>query len=365
MTPLKSLLLGSALLLAPVSANADSITKTDGTVLSGVTVVNEGLDAVTYKEGRASKSVPAGEVASVEFDAYPEDVDEALGYLAEGDAVTALQVLEGYVDAQVRKSSERRYKWAPAFAAHMTIVLHQRLFDLQGMKSAADRLIENYPKSRYLPEAYLALARAEAWLGDSGAAMATLDRLAELVASEGLSEHWSREVALEKVALDPEQTGPAKRAALADVAKAASGDPVVWAQARVAEGESYLTEAEAAPAPKAKDLREKARRVFEDVIAKDGAGEEALAGAYAGLGDCMFFEGADADDEAILKQAVTSYLRVVLSYPNQGQYVPKALFYAMRCFDLMGDRSRTRDMRRALLSLYGGTSWAERPEVKN
>ena len=59
-----------------------------------------------------------------------------------------------------------------------------------------------------------------------------------------------------------------------------------------------------------------------------------------------------------------SYLRVVVIYGQFGQYVPKALFYSMRCFDLLGDRTRKSRMRSELLALYPGTGWAERPEVK-
>ena len=59
-----------------------------------------------------------------------------------------------------------------------------------------------------------------------------------------------------------------------------------------------------------------------------------------------------------------NYLRVVTLYETQGQYVPKALYYALRCFDLMEDRTRRTDMKRELLALYPSSIWAQKPEVK-
>ena len=74
--------------------------------------------------------------------------------------------------------------------------------------------------------------------------------------------------------------------------------------------------------------------------------------------DCLFYFGADADDVDLMRQAVLHYLRVVTRFKKEGGYVPRSLFYAMRCFDLMQNRRRRNDMKRELVALYPDSAWA-------
>lgn len=345
-------------------AHADEIHLIDGRVLEDVEIENETLTEVAYKEGGNRGAIPSGEVLRVEYRRMPTEVDEALGFAEERDLVGALDTLDAYVDRQIEKPSERRFKWAPAFAAWKTVELREEMGDMVGVQEAAQRLITSFDDSRYVPAAYLAKANAELDTSRAKQARTTLEEMAELVASKGLSERWSLECRLAQIRADDSKSAEDKRADLGRLAReAADAHPMVEARARVAEGETYLIEADAARGQaQAKSLREKARAVFEPVIESPAADDETLAGAYSGLGDCLFYLGADADDAALLKQAVMHYLRVVTSYKKEGRYVPRSLFYAMRCFDLMQDRRRMNDMKRELASLYPGSSWAEQAE---
>ena len=60
----------------------------------------------------------------------------------------------------------------------------------------------------------------------------------------------------------------------------------------------------------------------------------------------------------MLQDAALSFLRVTSIYRDEGRYVAKALYYAMRCFDLMQDPRKKADMRGELLALFPGTTWA-------
>jgi len=368
MMPQTSLSFGLvALLLTGAPRVADTITKTDGSVLADVKIESETLKEVTYREGRNAQTIPAAEVLSITFSETPTSVDEALAFLQEGDLGSAVGFLDTYVDAQIAKPNEsKRFGWAPAYAASKALEIRMQVIDLRGAVSAAKRLIDHYPQSRYLPTAYLQKANAEAWMGQNDAALATLESMAELVSSQELSKRWDLECRLARIRVDKAKVGAGQRTELAAVgSEAGSAFPTVRGRARVAEGESYIAEAERTnDTSKAKDLRGKAQRVFEEIAQDASADAETLAGAYSGLGDCLFFAGAAADDKNVLKQAAMHYLRVVVNHQEQGQYVPKALFYGMRCFDLMGERQRRNDLRRELLALYPGTTWASRPEVK-
>ena len=92
-----------------------------------------------------------------------------------------------------------------------------------------------------------------------------------------------------------------------------------------------------------------------------------MAGAYSGLGDCLYQEAAvlikeNKDAEAVLQEALLSFLRVVVSYKDQTFYVPKAMFYAGRVFDL-SDAEDGKDyaqrMYREVMRQFRGSNWAD------
>ncbi len=357
--------LGAVLLTAGAGPGlADTIHLTDGTTIEDVTVEEETLSEVAYKEGSRRSTVASDQVQSVEFQRMPTEVDEALGFAQERDLLAALDTLDAYVDAQLEKPSARRFKWAPAFAAWKTVELRLELADLAGTTSSAQRLIKGFDSSRYIPAAYLAKASAELQGGDAPAARSTLTRLAEVVDAEGLSRRWDLECRLALIQAGEGKSGEAKREELGQIAgEARSTFPMVASRARVAEGETYLAEAEATnDATSSKALREKARDVFQAIVDESKADDEGLAGAHAGLGDCLFYFGADADDADLLRQAALHYLRVATRFKKEGRFVPRSLFYAMRCFDLMQDRRRRNDMKRELVALYPDSAWAREAE---
>ena len=356
--------LGLASSVAP--ATADSITTTDGTVIEDVDIETETLAEIIYKSGRQQMSVESEKVLEVSFAAYPSAVDEALAFLNDGDIHSALQSLDGYVDDEIEDPSERRYKWAPAYAAWRVVELRNRLADLDGVAVAAKRVVDRFPDSRYVPAAYLAKASAEYWTDQPEQARTTLDALAALVSSKGLSKRWDLECRLAQIQFDGKPPSETKRQAYAAIATEAGADfPTVAGRAQVALGESFLAEAEATlDSAAAQGLRDEARKVFTEIADDPSADDGALAGAHTGLGDCLFFEGAAANDEAVLKEAAMHYLRVVTLYESQAQYVPKALYFALRTFDLMDNRLRRADMQRELLQNFPDSEWAQRPEVQ-
>jgi len=365
MTNLSSLsLLPLLLVLGAAPGLADTIYRTDGKVITDVTIEAESLTEVAYKDGRDKKTIASESVLRVEFDRMPRLVDEAMGYIQEDDLASALENLDGYVDGQIEKPNEKRYKWAPAFAAWKSCEIRMEVADLRGLEVAAKRLIDNFPESRYLPMAFIAKASAEVQMGSATKAQTTLETLSALVDSKGLSKRWNLECRLAQIQAG-DQSGDDKRKELAViVTEAGSRYPTVKSRALVAEGETYLAEADATnDQTKAKTFRGQAQGVFQGIVDDSRADDETLAGAYSGLGDCYFFLGLDADnDEALLTQAAMHYLRVVTIYKEQSRYVPRSLYYAARCFDFNGDRRRTSDMKRELATLYPNSSWASKAE---
>lgn len=356
----------AALLLVP-TAWADKIYTSDGKVIEDIDVIDEGLTDVSYKSGRNERTVPSQDVLRVVFEDEPRNFSEADAYLEDGEIYSAATVYSDYVDAVLAGTlKERRFKWAPASAAWRVVGLQESLGDLTAAAQAAGKVITGFPDSRYLPSAYMAKANAEYWSGNAPAAQKTLGDFRSVINNRGLSARWAIECDLALILTNDELVGAKRRTALEDIAdRAGSKFKTVKNHALVAIGESNLADV-VAKRGTAKTLVAEALQTFEAVIADPLADESTLAGAYAGRGDCIFQTAAKSKDKAQLKEALLSFLRVAAVYSEQVRYVPKCLFYAGRCFDLLeeGDSAdRAQQLYAQVWFFHQDSPWAK--EAKN
>lgn len=345
------------LALVPSLALADRITLADGTEIADVKIEQESLSVVTYDK---QETVPSDNVRSVEFEKFPPLVDQALAALRGGDAGAAADMLDEYVSDRGERG-DSRYPWGPAYAAWTGIELRQQFADLPGVVEKASAFTKTFEDSRYLPMAFLAKTRAELALGKADVVAKTLADFRAVISSRSLSARWSLEADL----MEARAAGGSlskQRAALDAIVDAADGEhPGVANRARVAIGEALLGEAEKSvsdPA-KASGYRSEAQGLFEAIVADPAADDTTLAGAYTGLGECLFYAGADSQDPELLGKAVRALLRVPVVYEAESAYVPRALFLAGRSFDMLQDRDRKRDMRRELERSYPNSPWTE------
>jgi len=349
--------LAFALIALLSQPEADTIRLVDGTSLENVQVVSEGLKEVVYKEGNKDKTVDSATVAAVVFEKKPKEVDEAEGLISEDDLEGAVDVLDAYVSTMIEKKNPGVFKWAPAYAAWKAVEVRARVADVAGQRAAGELILKSFAESRYLPHAYLAKASAELQLGQAPAAQTTLGELAALVESQGLGKRWELECKLAQLEANETLKGDARRTELEKLAGEAREFAATRTRAQALVGESFLADARASSAA-ARDLRTKASAAFQRVIDDKDASREALAAAYCGLGESQYLLGADADDKAQLEQGALALLRVITTYRESGQHVSRALFLAMRCFDLMQDSRRKADMRGELLARFPASTWA-------
>lgn len=344
----------------PALSAADTITLVGGKTIPNVQVLSEGLLQVTYKDGKADKGVPSETVQSVDYEKKPQPLTDAEGFLLTDDPSGAVDSLDAYVTGALEKpSSVGAFKWAPAAAAWRAVEVRRSLGDVEGMRNAAARVIQSFADSRCVPQAYLAKAEAEIEMGQAAQAQKTLGDLSGLIAAKSLPKRWQLECRLAQARADDKLKPDSQRNQFELVARDAADEPTVLAHAQVLLGESFLAEA-SRDRGAAKDLRARAQAEFQKVVEGDGALPEALAAAHAGFGECLFLQGADVDDKALLKEASLHFLRVLTLYRDQGQTVARSLFYAMRCFDLLPDPRRKAEMKRELLALYPQSPWAEK-----
>lgn len=347
-----------AILLLPLLAApavADTIYLVDGRSIDNVTIRQETIKEVTYRLNNKDEKVAAETVLNVTYSAMPQLVDRAMTAVGEGQLMEAINDLETYVGGLESSGRREKHEWAPAYASFRLVGLNALVGEPAKAASAADRLIQNHPESRYVPAAYLAKATAQAHQGQKAASEKTLDDLVALVASKSLSARWRLEAQLAKVLLNPELKGATKREALIRISGEASREfPTVRNKADAAEGEVLLGLKQA----------EDAEKIFRRVVNDPQADGATLAMAYTGLGDVLYQKATAATGDAakkLFKEALLAYMRVVVNHPDQVAHVPKAMFFAGRSFDQIGGEGSSDNSAKlytAILRDYPGSNWA-------
>lgn len=344
----------------PAAAIADTITLTDGKTFDNVTIVTETLKEITFKQDGKSKTTPSDGVVSVEYKRKPKLVDQADAMAADGDVGGALDTLDTYIGGLLEGNGREPLAWALPYAMQRSIDLNAAIGDGEGVIAAADRLIKNGADSRHLPTAHLSKIAVLADRRQTKEAMAAIGELRKLIDAQTLSPRWKLEADLAEALADPALAGPKRREKAIQIAGLAGKDyPTVANRARVAEGASYLE-------GETKDFA-KARTVFEAIVADPKADKPTLAGAYTGLGDCLFAQAIDLqkaskDPAPMLRAAVEAYMRVVVVYPEQVRERSKSMYWAGRVFEFMGDdasKARARQLYRSVMREYKQSNWAD------
>jgi hypothetical protein len=348
-----------ALVLA-ANAWADTIYLNDGKVLSDVTVLQESLKEVTFREkGKTvEQKVPADDVLRIGFQPLPKAIDVAESLAAEGSTVDAIDQLKTLAESVLDGSNKQvKQSWAAAHALHRAIELAGSIGDAKKVVELCDILAIKIPNSRRTPLALLAKAEAQRGLNDAAGAQQSLIALRGLAQNEGLSRRWTVEADLGEAQADANLNPDKRRARYKELAAAAGSEfPSVASRARVLEGESWL-EGE-------KKNFDKAAEIFQIVADDPRADDATLAAAFTGLGDCLFQEAQAAAGEqkaGLLENAVLAYLRVVVLYREQAHYAAKAAFFAGRVFDAQGTddgRLRARRMYAEVIERYPASNWA-------
>jgi tetratricopeptide (TPR) repeat protein len=347
----------AALALGTGAATADTIYLLNGKSLEDVSIKEENFKEIEYRSGSKTSRVRTDDVLRIEFSGKSPVVDRGDTAAADGQVFDAIGDFEVYVEGWINSGKTPRYKWEPAYAMYRLIELNGAVGELPALVSAADKLIEKRPDSRYVPMAFLAKAEAQHASGNSAAAQKTLKSFLAIIQAQSLSQRWMIEQKLATALFDSTLKGSKLRDALDKIStQAGSQFPRVRNRAEVAIAESLLA---------SKKFKE-AEPIFEDIIESSRAEPITLAAAYTGLGDCLFKRGADAKDEAtrmrLLNQAVTAYMRVVVVYKDQTEYVPKAMFWAGRVFDELGEDSHKENAQklyRKVMVEYRGSAWAD------
>ncbi len=343
--------LSVALSTLAVPASADTIYLIDGSSIEDVTVQSEKLDFVTYKKDKKTQTTGSDGVLYVEFTTKPQDVDQADAAIADELLLDALDSLENFLSGMTEPP--RRNPWAFGYSLYRLTTLHGIMGELDKVVETVDHLTSALPDSRYVPLAQLLKIQA---LNDGGKDVSgAIESFKAMIETQGLGDRWRIEADLAGVIFDGSLDAKAKVKALEELSsRAGVAYPMARNRAEVALGEEAL---------RANNLKE-ALKIFKAVTSDPKADSRTLAAAYLGLGDCYWQQGESRADEAAgkedLQRALTAYMRIVVVHKSEQAYVPKAMFFAGRCFQLIdpeGSQEHANKLYTKLARYYKGNRW--------
>ncbi|MDA1266239.1 MAG: hypothetical protein O2816_14250, partial [Planctomycetota bacterium] len=307
-------------------ALADDIYLTDGKTISSVSVKAETLKEVEYRDDKnKAGSVSSSKVLSIAYSEKPQAVDQADASIAQDQFVEAEARLFTFLE-EVSDRVPSKHPWSRAYAMYRLATVYGVMGDVERLGTLTGEMLSLEPDSRYLPLVLSKRAEVLFDSGEKGKALSSLSDLEKLIEKNSLGEQWQLELDLGKV-IYGSSTGAAQRKGLEALsARAGVGYPVARNRAEVMIGASWLTEAK---------LHE-AEKIFAAVVADPKADDRTLAAAYSGLGQCLFRRGERDGDADLLQKGLMAYMRVVVLYKNEVAYLPESLFFAGRCYQLIG-----------------------------
>ncbi len=322
-------------------AAPDQVTTTSRKVLQGKILADQYDKLIIQKQpGNAKVELKMEEVASVRYG------DKSMNYLN----ATNLMKQERYAealpkfDAAIAEAS--KIKWLGQYAQFNKAECLANLAASDAKRRASaigayKELIAKYPKSRFLPNAYIGLAKIYQEAGDvakMAAAVKQLDpgKLGQQWAMQ--RQLWDARVleAKKQFALAAKEYG-----ALAAAAEKAK-DTDMNSEALASEGRCMLLAGQYDAGEKI--LYQLAKQV-DDAATK--------AQVYNALGDSFWKRGE-------VHEALFCYLRVAVLYFDVPDEHPKAMYWAAKCFAKRGDPQRAKELLAELKREYPDSPWSKK-----
>lgn len=349
----------SLILAAPVLVT-DEIELVNGKVLTVDRVTGESFKEVTYKTlGGGTGRKPADQVRTVQHETSAQALDDyqlALDQMANGDFAAAVGTFETVLQND-RLMNRNSYSWVKQHTLSRMARCYYSMADYDEVAATVDRLLTEVPDTFFYAPMLLLKADALAKKGDEAAAEEVYRDLAADVNVKELPERWAREAELGLVLQDENLKGQARQQRLATLVEKNRNDyPTVASRANVEIGNSMVRDGDYSGA----------RSFFQRIVDEGKADDRTIAAAFAGLGDCFYHQGLEADDadtsRSYYEDAVLAHLRVATMYKEQVELVPRSIFYAASAFKRMGNPAESRDVARRLCELYGNSPWVAKME---
>lgn len=331
----------------PVLAQNDSVWLTTGEIVRDVAVTSWDVRALKYTKGGGNETVSSDKVAQVVLAKYKDqyrrgidgrDPDFFLG--SAGECVAAKNLL------------------LAQFGYHAAARLWFDNGEAAKAVSALDELVKQCPDAGLLPEVYR--MKFEYYMGRGQAGARDASAVAKKYIADANGNAWPAGLALEGefFAAMAERVGGGEAKAFESrlreiVGRALGNFPQIANRANVQLGNSLRDSGK----------NEDARKIYQDIVDKEGVDENARAGAYIGLGSIRSAEGSPGAKEAY-REAMLLFLRVRIEAKGSWDSLQaEALYGAMdAALKWGGEDSRTIAGRCKFLitTEYADTEWAGR-----
>lgn len=302
-----------------------------------VRITKDELSGVEGRQGPGKLTWPAVEIVRIQYRQSPETFTKAMNLFNDG-AYDRAQALFAESEEHAEK-----YAWLKLYATWYRGEALNRAGARKDAIGCYEAVLAHEPKSRFAPEACLALSGIYLAQGDAAKARSYLEQLQGLVKKFSLPDRYSllSDLGMGRVeaAADPKKASASFETIIAKTAQY----PDVGNMARLELGNACV---------QLKDYA-KAETMFRG-IADTGKGEDPslLAGAFNGLADCL--RAQEKYEDAIYAYSRTYAL--FLERDDLRERVAYALYWGGKCFQLEAGRLRGAEAQKSdLYNKRGGS----------
>jgi len=275
---------------AAATAQSDRIHLVNGEVVKDVKVTDFDVRSIRYKKSGSDQSKPSDQVARVVLGDFKTVYARGLN-----DADLMLTLAKEQIEAKNSVMAQLGLTGASA-----------RYFDTGRPAEAVDALNlleKTYPEGGLLPEVYR--QKFEYYMGAGSSGVASALTVAKKYETAAIGGAWPPGFAIEakffQVLSEKSSPNEYQQALRGVISRAGGSNRTVANRASI----------ELAHSLRESGKGEEAKRLYDDMVAKDGADDSSRAGAYLGLGKILFEEASNNDKDKY-KEALLMFLRVRL-----------------------------------------------------
>jgi hypothetical protein len=345
---------------APAVVRADDIIKTDGSEITGVTIVDWDFKELRYKDGARETSLSNELVQSATITRVETIYRRAHQQQDGGNEAAAYELFLQIAEAQLKDASAGASgKFLAQFGYWEAIKL--KLSVDQGIAEAftvMDELVKACPRTKFLPEIFRSKINYYLSSGPQGVRNAELvvGKYLKDAVEQNMPEFFGKEAELLNIVVQQvakKLTADQARDAYSKFLNDVDGRyPALGGRSRVEIGWTLIDD---------KKLDE-AKSYFDDVLERQLADPTSMARAYLGRGHTWYFKANKEKDDA--REALLDYLRLYTHYQTaHPEIVAEALYHAAKAMEFWNNNAKDVLRIRAKLkadSRYSETSWAKK-----
>jgi tetratricopeptide (TPR) repeat protein len=360
--------------LAAQGVVKDTLVKRSGERLRAVELIELGSETVKYRKAGAEATMPAVQLAHVEWTDPPDAFDLGRGALDKGDSEAAANFFQ---EAATKASdanrkvlaTECRFQAARALALGMGNDTNRA----SAAKTALQAFIDGAAGNFRLLEARLLHARALRVGGDAAGAEAALKAFEDDALKQGWGLGWDARAKLERAQLLLAQNKAAEartafqgvRSAVDAALGTAQGNDAKDLEALkmlavVNEGETYVREAKL----------DEAKKYFAQ-LASTSRSDPVRAAALAGEAHAVVLSTGGKPEVKPLRDAQQKLAEAILLDTDNGDTTAKAMVLQGKILTTLGPqheadnfKQRARDYFETVVKYYGSSPWASEARVE-